>query len=223
MTNAAKPLALLLALTLVVLICLVAMYLQASESEAIARHEAGKLETRLESLETELAAVKEFLNQTRGDDQGVRLTNNAQGTPTDPSELLQRVVQLEAQQLSTLTVMQNSGSATAPMLSSGKALAERQLALAALSARATAQDEKVAAAKAKLKEWLKALNVPDNIAALDNSTGMAKPSLVNYWPYFEAKQELEEALDFARLLKRKIQLEELDLGIETASQSGISQ
>ncbi|MGC3961443.1 MAG: hypothetical protein QM813_27005 [Verrucomicrobiota bacterium] len=54
------------------------------------------------------------------------------------------------------------------------------------------------------------------------SAALKSPELVNYWPYFEAKRESEEAFDLTRLLKRKLQIEELDLTLETARASGIA-
>ena len=221
MTNAAKPLALLLAATLAVVICLLAMYRHAKESAATAKNEAAEMATRLESLENELAAIKESINQRQDADFAVRLLNT-RATPAGLSEMMQRVAQLESQQSNILLFLQHSDNAAISAIPPEKAHVGQQ-AITALSMRAAAQEEKVAAAKVKLKEQMNLLNVTDNVAALDSSTALGTPSLVNYWPYFEAKQELEEALDFARLLKRKIQLEELDLGIETASQPGISQ
>jgi hypothetical protein len=62
------------------------------------------------------------------------------------------------------------------------------------SAQIEAQEQKVEAAKQEVKRLLSALNVPEKASQMDSAAGLDTTSLKQYWPYFEAKKELEQAV-----------------------------
>ena len=66
--------------------------------------------------------------------------------------------------------------------------------LAPDTAQIEAQEQKVEAAKQKVKRLLSALNVPEEASQMDSAAALDTVSLKQYWPYFEAKKELEEAV-----------------------------
>ena len=66
--------------------------------------------------------------------------------------------------------------------------------LAPDTAQIEAQEQKVEAAKQKVKRLLSALNVPEEASQMDSAAALDTASLKQYWPYFEAKKELEEAV-----------------------------
>ena len=221
MSNPIRTLTILLVCSLVIVTCLLAMYRHESDSAKIAKQDLAELKIRLEGIDGELAAIKEQFNQLHDGNAAAQLIT-VPTPPADQSEVIRQMAQLDAPHSNVLSSVQNLGDAIRPSISLEKVLLGQQQAIAEIRTQSAAQEEKVAAVKSKLNTWSRSLNISDEVAALDASTALKTSELANYWPYFEAKKELEEMLGFTRTLKRKLQIEELDMAIEKARSSGIT-
>lgn len=76
-------------------------------------------------------------------------------------------------------------------------------------------------ASLKLQELMTSLNVPDEVAALDDDMGLSIPSLRAYWPYFETRKEWLWAQRNAKIIRMKLQMSEIDSEVDTESQTGV--
>lgn len=213
MSNPVRTLACLLGCSLLIVACVLGLYRHERNSAKRAKQEAAELNSRLENIANELAAIQEQVVQLR--DEHVAAKSTADYPPT-----INQTARNETTQSSSGSSVQNVSAVPQVVISPERVLRGQQQAIAELRIKTSAQDEKVKIAKAKLTDWQRSLNISDEIAVLDSSAALKAPELVNYWAYFEAKRELEEALDFNRVLKRKVQIEELDMAIETARHNG---
>jgi hypothetical protein len=84
--------------------------------------------------------------------------------------------------------------------------------LAALDAALTAQQGRVDAGKQKAEQLLTALNVPEDLARMDEDAmaNLSSESMEYYRPYFQAKRELESLERFTAILKIKMNAERHD-------------
>ena len=211
MSNEAKVRIGLLGCSFALLVCLVAMYRQG----ASAKQELAGLSTRVESLVSELAILRERLDQQSQE-------NAATQEMFSRPDMVRRLAYLEAQQSNVTAHIQSSANSSQSGISYETTLKGQQQALAELKTQVIAQEQKAAATKAKLEDWRRSLDVSDEMVVLEASVALKSPGLANYWPYFEAKRELEEAIDLTQLLKRKLQIEEFDLTLESARANGMA-
>ncbi len=84
--------------------------------------------------------------------------------------------------------------------------------LAALDAHLAAQEQKLDTLKQKVAGLLAALSVPQEVSELETARGLGREDLKPYWPYFEAKEGLEEEERYAQILRMKVRFDHLDAG-----------
>ena len=88
---------------------------------------------------------------------------------------------------------------------------QRNERIQVLESQLAEQQRKVESANQKVEELRTSLNVPDDVAALDNDKALDLPSLKTYWPYFEARREKDLVRRLAEILRMKVAAEKLDL------------
>lgn len=223
MNNPVRTLAILLVCCLVVVACLLAMYRRERDSANSANQELAELKIRLEGMDGELSAIKERFDQIHDGNPAMRLIS-PQTPPADFAEAIRCLAQLVVQQSNMLAAVQGLAVTPTPSVSPERGIQISRSQIRQLNEYFSQTSEKANTSKSRLVELMNHLNISDDLAALEISTALNMPSLQKYWPYFEAKKDYEEAADLARLVKRKLHIEELELGIQTASQAeGVKQ
>ncbi len=218
MSNPVRTLAVLLVCCLVTVACLLAVYRRESNAAKLANQELVEVKIRLRGLDGELSAMKERFDQLHVVNPAMRLIS-PQTPPADFSEAIHCLAQLVVQQSNMLAAVQSLAVTPTPSVSPERALQVSRSQIRLLTEYLSETSEKANTAKSRLVELMNQLSIPDELAALEISTALNMPSLQKYWPYFEAKKDYEEVADIARLVKRKLHIEELELGIQTASQA----
>lgn len=221
MSNPARTSIIVIVCSLVVVACVAGLYRRGTAAIASAERENSEVKAQLDSIAGELAAIKDQLSQLNNRSAATREIF-LPSTSTGQSNALNQVAEMIVQMSNTLALVQSLNTTPQANISPEKELIGRQQVFAVLSNHVTAQEQKVAETKSKLMDWAASLKIPDEVATQDPSTALKTPSLANYWPYFEAKLELDEASDYARLMKRKAQIEQLEIAVETARHSGIA-
>ena len=221
MSNPARTSIILIVCSLVIAASVLGLYRRDTAAITSAKRETAEVKVQLVSIAGELAAIKDQLSQLNNGSAATREIS-LPSTSTGQSNALDHVSEMIVQMSNTLALVQTLNTTPQANISPEKELIGRQQAFAELSNLVTAQEQKVAETKSKLMDWAASLKIPDEVATQDPSTALKTPSLANYWPYFEAKIELEEVSDYARLMKRKAQIEKLEIAIETARHSGIA-
>ena len=220
MNNSNKsPRRLLLFGVLVFLGMFVAYWRERGLNKSVQSETVG-LKNRLEHLEGELAAMKQDFSQAlHAVPPILSHSPTADATLADVND---RIGRLETNQSNLFASPQIITTTPEPTISPEKIRLLHEHVIAEIKSLTVSHKEKLDAVKSKLNDWQVALKIQDDVASLDAATALKTSNLVNYWPYFEAKLEAKELLDFGRLLNRKLQIEELDLAIETARQIGTS-
>ena len=218
MSNPVRTLAVLLVCCLVTVACLLAVYRRESNAAKLANQELVEVKIRLQGLDGELSAMKERFDQIHDGNPAIQIIP-PQTPAADFSEAILWLARLVEQQSNMLAAVQVLAGTPSPSVSPEKALQIRRSEITRLNGYLAVEIEKAATARSRFVELVDQLSIPDEHAAVDISTALATPSLRKYWPYFEAKREYEETQDVVRLVKRKLHIEELELGIQTASQA----
>lgn len=181
-----------------------ALYRKERDARVAAQEMAATSTVQIEGMQTELAAIREMISQ---------LYEAKLIVPSTDPQLSRSVSELK-QQLTQLLQSNNShladrSAASNPASPEAESLV-RQQAISQLVTSLTTQEARVAAARVKLDEQITALNITDEIALVETSVALKLPSLRSFWPYFEARKQLEEDLNIAELLKRKLRIEEFE-------------
>jgi hypothetical protein len=204
MSKSSKLLLGLLLITWVAAMFFWALYRKERDAKVAAQEMAVTSTAQIEGMQTELAAIREMVSQ---------LYEAKLNVPSTDSQLSGSVSELK-QQLTQLLQSNNShpadrSAASNPALPEAESLV-RQQGISQLVTSLTTQEARVAAARVKLDEQITALNITDDIALVETAVALKLPSFRSFWPYFEARKQLEEDLNIAELLKRKLRIEEFE-------------
>lgn len=127
-----------------------------------------------------------------------------------PAELLRQLGAMAQLQSNTFAMVQmlvdKAGETDSPQLK----LKQQAATISALEVALNDQQLKVAAAKRKLEEQITTLQVPDDVIPLNPETGLALPSLRQYWPYLEAKRDIDNAERAIESLQRRLRQQRID-------------
>jgi hypothetical protein len=218
MTKLEKLLGLLLTSVLVAVFCLIVMLRRSRESVEAAGRESAELRVQNEDLESKLAALRGDFGRQQAVQSMVGLIAG-QPQATDLTELNRRVDQLAAQQLNILAFLPNLVISNSLIETPEQKQQGFQRAIAVLSEKKANKEAKSDSARLKLEQMITSLNVPDEVAAVDDVTGLNTPSLRTYWPFFKARQEWRDTEDMIRFLNRKLEVSEIDMETESAQTS----
>lgn len=214
MTKLEKLLGLFLVCVLVAVFCLIVMLRRDRESLESAGRESAELRAQNQDLDAKLTALKDELSRPQGV-QSVAGYIAGQPLTNDFAELSGRMDQLAAQQSNILAFLQNLSTTISLIETPTQKHQNYQHAVTALSAKAAKQEEKMDSARLKLEQLMTSLNVPDEVAALDDDMGLSIPSLRAYWPYFETRKEWLWTQRNAKIIRMKLQMSEVDTESET--------
>ena len=78
------------------------------------------------------------------------------------------------------------------------------------------EQQRCDAMKQKVTALLLSLKVPDDVVSIPTAKALETPSLQAYWPYFEAKKELEPLQRIVESLKIRLVQDRLNATIEAA-------
>jgi len=145
---------------------------------------------------TETALPKEGLRSRRPPASAEAATN-----------LLHRFDELAALQVKTLALVQTLADKMGEAGSPAQKLKQREASLAALEAALKDQQQRAATAKRTMEELRVSLEVPADVVTLEPATGLAVESLRQYWPYLEAKKDLQAAEQVVESLERRLRQE----------------
>lgn len=134
------------------------------------------------------------------------------------SELQRRITEMGSTQTQILAFVQKAAAKNSAVVESLPWTAkERQAALAVLEEAQKEHEQKSAAAKKRVEQLLMTLRVPNEIAALPTERALSAPSA--YWPYFEARRELEGLQLVVERLKLRLTQEQIDSRIQERAKS----
>jgi len=181
-----------------------ALYRKEHDAKVAAQDMATTSTAQIEGMQAELAAIREMISQLYEAKLIVPSTDpQLSGSLSELKQQLTQLLQSNNSHLADSSVASNSASLEAESLAQPRAIA-------LLVTSVTTQEARVAAARVKLDEQITALNITDEIALVETSVALKLPSLRSFWPYFEARKQLEEDLNIAELLRRKLRIEEFE-------------
>jgi hypothetical protein len=173
--------------------------------------EIAQLEAELRDLGASSAISKQSGAPPRPD---------ASRTPTSPvaeqsGELLKRLSELTQMQANTLALVQTLVDKNAEAESPEQKSKQQAAALSKSEALLTDQLQALTNAKRRMEEQLTLLQVPDDVVGLNPDTGLALPSLKEYYPYLEAKRATFEAERAVESLQRRLRQMKIDAATPT--------
>ena len=158
------------------------------------------LKTSVDHLQSKITATPPVRHESKSDNSSTAL-----------SDLARRVADVGSTQAQILGLLQKVAAKT-----SGTEVpwtpAERQAALAVLEEAQKEHELKVTAGKKRVEDLRIAHGVPNEVAALPTERALSAPSA--FWPYFEARRELEGLQLIVERLKLRLVQEQLDSKIQ---------
>ncbi len=190
---------------------------------ALAIVAAWKSQSALRVAEAEIAQLRAE-NQAAGQDRpAASATPSPAPMPQEGSGQPRRVVPVEPpvellRQLGAMAQLQSNTFAMVQMLVDKAAetdspqlrLKQQATAISVLEVALNDHQQKVAAARRRIEEQRTTLQVPDDVIPLNPETGLALASLRQYWPYLEAKRDLDNAERAVESLQRRLRQQRID-------------
>jgi hypothetical protein len=202
----------------VVVFALAASFMKMRSDSALleaSRRECAELRAQIDARDQTISDMREKLaNQSQLE--SLPRSASPASAPDASWKLANRLEQLAVQQTNILALVQKLASKEETLQSGQGRLPGQERVVASLDAQATAQQQRLEAAKQKVEQLVLSLQVPDEVALMDAAAGRDVPGLKKYWPYFEAKRERDELQRFITIAKIKAESERLDLESETA-------
>ncbi len=145
---------------------------------------------------------------------------DAPRTPTSPAteqsgELLRRLSELTQMQANTLALVQTLVDKNVEAESPEQKSKQQAAALSKTETLLTDQLQALTNAKRRMEEQLSLLQVPDDVVGLNPDTGLAVPSLKEYYPYLEAKRDTIDAERAVESLQRRLRQMRIDAATPT--------
>lgn len=168
----------------------------------------------LRAMVVELQAAIQQIRSDGGDSANIR---GLPAMPTDPSNpaLVRAIAELSLSQSNTAIVIERLLRATAGIQAT-ESIEQAQKRLQALEASAVEEQQRCDAMKQKVNALLLSLKVPDDVASIPAAKALESPSLQAYWPYFEAKKELEPMQRILESLKIRLVQDRINVATEAA-------
>jgi hypothetical protein len=190
--------------------------------QQFARIHSELKELRLESasLRQELEAREGTISALRHDLRRIEFATTFRAPGAGPSEDLSRNSGLEEHlqelwQAHSNTVvlldrlMERSGLVPSPPPSEQSF----QARIGQLQSSATEQEERIELAMQKIQTVYWNLAMPEELDQMDPKSGLTMATLANYWPYFEAKRELENLLRVGDALRLRLAHESIEANL----------
>jgi hypothetical protein len=172
----------------------------------------SELEQTCEDLRSQLEAREQMIADLRGErpvaDPGIRGTNTATSVAATQAELQRRMAEVAALQSNAAALVQALvATREAPEAAEIPEHLERaRVSMQVYEKHLQEAREKASALAAQTKNLLITLNIPREVAAGDPNKALSSVELQPYWPYFEAKRELEaQNIMLERLKMRMLQ------------------
>jgi hypothetical protein len=160
----------------------------------------GRLDNLSNMQSQTLAAIK------------IAATSPPQPSMAANSDFREQMDHLSNIQSQTLAVVQGVAGKMGVAVSPERQLRLQKAGVALLEEEKARRENALADHKAKLAELISTLRVPDEVAGLASDKALGMPSLKRYWPYFEARRNMElqqlvtERVNL-RLIQEKVNLE----------------
>jgi vacuolar-type H+-ATPase subunit I/STV1 len=185
-----------------------------------ARTSLRAAESEIAGLKAQIAAPDEAIAGPQGKPGETSLPRSAlrpaRARPADESltNVLRRLDELAALQVKTLALVQTLADKVVEASSPEQKLKQREASIAALEAALRDQQQQAAAAKKAMDDLRVSLQVPEDVVALEPATGLALESLRQYWPYLEAKKNLQTAEQAAESLQRRLRQQRAEAAVD---------
>jgi hypothetical protein len=82
-----------------------------------------------------------------------------------------------------------------------------------LQSSATEQEQRIELAMQSIQRLYRNLNVPEELDQIDPQSGLQMATLANYWPFFEAKRELENLRRVGDALRLRLAHERIEANL----------
>jgi hypothetical protein len=179
------------------------------------RNECIALRTQIDTCATTMAELQASVQQLRNARRDLPAGRPASGSNTVSSDLawVRALSELSLAQSNTALVVERLLKSTSDVKTPEtpeQAMKRRH----ALEASATEEQQRCDDMKQKVTELLFSLKVPDEVATTPTSKALEMPSLQAYWPYFEAKRELEPMQRILESLKARLAQERIHARLE---------
>jgi hypothetical protein len=173
-----------------------------------------ELDRRCAELHASLQARDTFIEGLRADPSGQRLAGVSSGSSMHAG-LSQQIAELLGMQSNMLAVLQTISERLPDGEVQGVTRSSPEQAQRVIAALRNNRDEeavKLQECRNRVVEFMSSLNIPDGIALMDPHEALSTPSLQAYWPYFQAKGELDRHDKAVKVLELKLLQETMDAG-----------
>jgi len=184
----------------------------------------SKAESNLQDLKAmnrELREKAELKDQTISNLQvSVQRLEATTAEPQGPSpaalnaEFRGRMDKLSSIQTQTLAVIKAVAAKVGAAESPERQFKLQQAGVAMLEEQKARQDKNVAEQKNKVTELVSTLQIPDEAVGLSSEKALNNPGLRRYWPYFQAKRDLENVQYINEKLTMRLMQERVNLDLE---------
>jgi len=179
----------------------------------------NQLERVCEDLRSQLEARDQTIADLRGDrpvaDPGPRATNGGTSVAATQAELERRLAEVKVLQSNAAALVQAlAATREAPEAPEIPEHLERaRVSIQVYEKHLQDAREKASALAAQTKNLLITLNIPREVAATEPNKALSSVELQTYWPYFEAKRELEAQNMLVERLKIRMLQETIEAEI----------